>query len=212
MRRILSHPVIELNESQLRYMKTKRIFDIIIASLALLLLVIPMFVIMVLKLILDHGEPIFFTQIRIGQNGKSFRIFKFRTMRSSAPKNLPTGCVSAEYITPLGYWLRRLSLDELPQLYNVLRGEMSIIGPRPLLWNENEVRFLRKYYGVYAVKPGITGWAQINGRDLVDTLEKVRLDSEYVKNVSFLFDCKIFLESVQYVLRQKDVVDGNGER
>ena len=81
-----------------------------------------------------------------------------------------------------------------------------------MLWNENEVRFLRKYYGVYAVKPGITGWAQINGRDLVDTLEKVRLDSEYVKNVSFLFDCKIFLESVQYVLRQKDVVDGNGER
>ena len=212
MRRILSHPVIELNESQLRYMKTKRLFDIIIESLVLLLLAIPMFVIMVLKLILDHGEPIFFTQIRIGQNGKSFRIFKFRTMRSSAPKNLPTGCVSTEYITPLGYWLRRLSWDELPQLYNVLRREMSIIGPRPLLWNENEVRFLRKYYGVYAVKPGITGWAQINGRDLVDTLEKVRLDSEYVKNVSFLFDCKIFLESVLYVLRQKDVVDGNGER
>ena len=133
------------------------------------------------------------------------------TMRSSAPKNLPTGCVSAEYITPLGHWLRRLSLDELPQLFNVLRGEMSIIGPRPLLWNENKVRFLRKYYGVYAVKPGITGWAQINGRDLIDTLEKVRLDSEYVKNVSFSFDCKIFFETVLYVLRQKDVVDGNGE-
>lgn len=192
-------------------MKAKRILDIIIASLALLLLAVPMLVIIVLKLIFDQGEPIFFTQIRIGQNGKSFRIFKFRTMKVSAPKNLPTGSVSTEYITPLGYWLRRLSLDELPQLFNVLRGEMSIIGPRPLLWNENEVRFLRKYYGIYAVKPGITGWAQINGRDLVDTLEKVRLDREYVKNVSFLFDCRIFFGSVLYVLRQKDVIDGNGE-
>lgn len=207
----MSHPVIELNASQRHYMKAKRILDIAIASLALLLLAVPMLVIIVLKLIFDQGEPIFFTQIRIGQNGKSFRIFKFRTMKVSAPKNLPTGSVSTEYITPLGYWLRRLSLDELPQLFNVLRGEMSIIGPRPLLWNENEVRFLRKYYGIYAVKPGITGWAQINGRDLVDTLEKVRLDREYVKNVSFLFDCRIFFGSVLYVLRQKDVIDGNGE-
>lgn len=208
IRGVLSHPIIQLSSKQRRYLRIKRVLDIVISLAALLLLAVPMLCIAVLKMLLDRGEPVIFSQIRIGQYGKSFRIFKFRTMKSSAPSSLPTGEVPEDYITPFGKWLRKFSLDELPQLVNVLIGEMSIVGPRPLLWNENEIRYLRKFYGIYHVKPGITGWAQINGRDKVGVIEKVQLDREYVENVSFRFDCRIFFQTILCVVRQKDIIEG----
>ena len=131
-------------------------------------------------------------------------------MKSSAPKNVATGDLESPetYISRLGRFLRDTSIDELPQLANVVRGEMSLIGPRPLVYTEREIRFLRRWYGVYQVTPGITGWEQINGRDTVDVYDKVYYDREYVQNVGLKFDLKVIWKSIQVVLGRKGVVDG----
>ena len=131
-------------------------------------------------------------------------------MKSSAPKNVATGDLENPqmYISKVGRFLRDTSIDELPQLANVVRGEMSLIGPRPLVYTEREIRFLRRWYGVYQVTPGITDWAQINGRDTVDVYDKVYYDREYVQNVSLKFDSKVIWKSIQVVLGRKGVVDG----
>lgn len=155
-------------------------------------------------------EPIFFLQKRVGKGAHCFNIIKFRTMKSSAPKNVATGDLENPqmYISKVGRFLRDTSIDELPQLANVVRGEMSLIGPRPLVYTEREIRFLRRWYGVYQVTPGITGWAQINGRDTVEVYDKVYYDREYVQNVSLKFDLKVIWKSIQVVLGRKGVVDG----
>ena len=131
-------------------------------------------------------------------------------MKSSAPKNVATGDLESpeRYISKLGRFLRDTSIDELPQLINVARGEMGLIGPRPLVYTERQIRFLRRWYGIYQVKPGITGWAQVNGRDTVDVYDKVFYDREYVQKVSLLFDIKIILKSVAVVLGHHGIVDG----
>ena len=153
---------------------------------------------------------IFFLQKRVGKGAHCFNIIKFRTMKSSAPKNVATGDLENPqmYISKVGRFLRDTSIDELPQLANVVRGEMSLIGPRPLVYTEREIRFLRRWYGVYQVTPGITGWAQINGRDTVEVYDKVYYDREYVQNVSLKFDLKVIWKSIQVVLGRKGVVDG----
>lgn len=156
------------------------------------------------------GRTNFLLQKRVGRGAHCFNIIKFRTMKSSAPKNVATGDLESPetYISRLGRFLRDTSIDELPQLANVVRGEMSLIGPRPLVYTEREIRFLRRWYGVYQVTPGITGWAQVNGRDTVDVYDKVYYDREYVQNVSLKFDLKVIWKSIQVVLGRKGVVDG----
>lgn len=155
-------------------------------------------------------EPIFFLQKRVGKDAHCFNIVKFRTMKSSAPKDVATGDLESPemYISKLGHILRSTSIDELPQLWNVVKGEMSLIGPRPLVYTEREIHFLRCWYGVYQVTPGITGWAQVNGRDTVDIYDKVYYDREYVQNIGLKFDVRVVLRSIQVVFGRKGVVDG----
>ena len=187
----------------------KRFLDVILSGVALIFL-LPFFIILAIMIKIDDPGPIFFTQKRVGKNAHCFNIIKFRTMKSSAPKNVATGDLADPqiYISRLGRFLRDTSIDELPQFVNVVKGEMSLIGPRPLVYTEREIRFLRRWYGVYQVTPGITGWAQVNGRDTVDIYDKVYYDREYVQNVSLKFDLKVIWKSVLVVLGRKGVVDG----
>lgn len=158
---------------------------------------------------IDSGSPVLFTQDRVGKDNKLFKIKKFRTMRTDAP-NVATAELdnSDEYITKFGKLLRKTSLDELPQLFNVLKGEMSFIGPRPLIPEESYIRELRLKYGVYAVRPGLTGWAQVNGRDCLNDEEKAKYDREYIEKASIWFDIKIFFRTIWVVLAGKDVLEG----
>lgn len=200
---------IQFTARQKFYLKIKRVIDFVVASCALLLLS-PLFLVIaiVIKIESPH-EPVIFKQERIGQNNKRFRFYKFRTMKSTAPSEMSTleFTYANQYITGIGRVLRNTSLDELPQLINVLFGNMSLIGPRPLICNESEVHFLRRYYGVYQVKPGITGLAQVNGRDILDNYDKVRWDREYALNVSFVNDVKILIKTVSAVVCRRGVVD-----
>jgi len=186
----------------------KRTADLII-SLGLLLLSAPLFLFLALVIFLDDGAPIFFKQYRIGRNGKAFKILKFRTMKKSTPN-----CATAElknpqaYITASGRILRKTSLDELPQLLNIVKGEMSLIGPRPLIPEETTVHTLREAYGVYTMRPGITGLAQINGRDLVSDHEKAYYDKEYVQNYSLLKDLGILFKTIIQVLKADGIQEG----
>ena len=143
---------------------------------------------------LTSPGPALFRQRRIGRNKKEFEILKFRTMRIDTPRDMPTHLLTdpERYVTPLGRWLRRTSLDELPQLFNILKGEMALIGPRPALWNQFDLIAGREFYGVNRLRPGLTGWAQVNGRDEIPLVKKIRLDAEYAKRISLRFDLKIF--------------------
>lgn len=210
VRQMISEHAWKLTPQQCRYLKFKRVFDTITAFVGLIILLVPFLIIAILQKISSPHEPVFFLQKRIGKDGHCFHIIKFRTMKTTAPKNVATGELeNAEtYISRLGGWLRRLSLDELPQLINVLKGDMSLVGPRPLVYTESEIRYLRRYYGVYAVRPGITGWAQVNGRDTVDMIDKVAYDRVYVRNVCFRFDWLILLRTVWCVLLQTGIVEG----
>ena len=154
--------------------------------------------------------PVFFRQKRVGQYKSHFMIYKFRTMRTDAPKDQPTHLLKDPnaYITPVGRFLRRSSLDELPQLFNILRGEMSLVGPRPALWNQFDLIAERDKYGANDVRPGLTGWAQINGRDELPIDVKARLDGEYVKRMSFLFDARCILGTMIKVIRSEGIVEG----
>lgn len=201
---------VHLTRKQKRYLAVRSVIDRILATLVLIVLSPLFLVVSVAQKISAPDEPIFFLQKRVGRGAHCFNIIKFRTMKSSAPKNVATGDLESPetYISRLGRFLRDTSIDELPQFVNVVRGEMSLIGPRPLVYTEREIRFLRRWYGVYQVMPGITGWAQINGRDTVDVYDKVYYDREYVQNVSLKFDLKVIWKSIQVVLGRKGVVDG----
>ena len=201
---------VRMTDKQKRYLVVRSVIDRILAGIALVILSPLFLIVSIAQKISAPDEPIFFLQKRVGRNAHCFNIIKFRTMKSSAPKNVATGDLADPqiYISRLGRFLRDTSIDELPQLVNVVNGEMSLIGPRPLVYTEREIRFLRRWYGVYQVTPGITGWAQVNGRDTVDIYDKVYYDREYVQNVSLKFDLKVIWKSVLVVLGRKGVVDG----
>jgi O-antigen biosynthesis protein WbqP len=159
---------------------------------------------------LDSPGPVLFKQKRVGRGKSHFYILKFRTMRIDTPKDMPTHLLSnpEQYITPVGRFLRKTSLDELPQLFNILLGHMAIVGPRPALWNQFDLIAERDKYGANDIRPGLTGWAQINGRDELQIEEKARLDGEYVQKLSFAFDVKCFLYTIKAVLCRDGVVEG----
>lgn len=187
----------------------KRLLDKIISSIGIVFLALPILIIAII-IKFDSPGPVFFKQKRIGINKKYFFIYKFRTMRIDTPKDTPTHLMKdpEKYITKIGKFLRKTSLDELPQIYNILIGDMSIIGPRPALWNQDDLVAQRDKYGANNIKPGLTGLAQISGRDELEISEKARLDGEYVKNMSFLFDCKCFFKTIFSILKSDGVVEG----
>lgn len=201
---------VQMTDKQKHYLVVRSVIDRILAGIALVILSPLFLIVSIAQKISAPDEPIFFLQKRVGKNAHCFNIIKFRTMKNSAPKNVATGDLADPqiYISRLGRFLRDTSIDELPQLVNVVNGDMSLIGPRPLVYTEREIRFLRRWYGVYQVTPGITGWAQVNGRDTVDIYDKVYYDREYVQNVSLKFDLKVIWKSVLVVLGRKGVVDG----
>ncbi len=183
------------------YLLLKRFLDIFFSSVLIILLLMPMAFIGLCVAVTTDGGAIF-KQIRVGKDGKPFTCYKFRTMYRDAPCNRPTeGFFDADrYITPLGKWLRKSSLDELPQLFNVLMGDMSLVGPRPLIEEEEDMHYLRRRCGVYALRPGITGLAQASGRDMLSSLEKVRLDARYTREVSLTEDTQILLKTLRQAL------------
>ena len=167
-------------------------------------------VILSIAIKLDSPGPVLFRQKRVGQGKSHFYILKFRTMRIDTPKDMPTHLLSnpQQYITRVGRFLRKTSLDELPQLFNILLGHMAVIGPRPALWNQYDLIAERDKYGANDVRPGLTGWAQINGRDELSIDVKARLDGEYVRRLSFAFDVKCFLGTIKAVISSDGVVEG----
>ncbi len=202
---------VKLSKRQKIYIKIKYFIDAVISAIALIILLPLLLLVCLFQKIDCPHEPIFFVQKRVGLNGKAYNLVKFRTLKSSAPKNVATADLSdpEKYTTRFSRFLRRSSIDELPQLLMVCcTFKMSLVGPRPLVYTEREIRFLRHWYGIYQVRPGITGWAQVNGRDTVSTYDKVRYDREYLQKMSFLFDLKILWKSVFVVLSRAGVVDG----
>ncbi len=187
----------------------KRFIDIILSFLGIIILS-PLFLILIIAIRVDSPGPILFRQKRVGIHKKHFNILKFRTMRIDTPKDMPTHLLNnpEQYITKVGKFLRKTSLDELPQMINILRGDMSIIGPRPALWNQYDLIEERDKYGANDVMPGLTGWAQINGRDELEIPVKARLDGEYVQKMSFAFDVKCFFGTITSVLKHDGVVEG----
>ncbi|MFP3510706.1 sugar transferase [Peribacillus sp. SIMBA_075] len=190
----------------------KRSLDFILALTAMVFLW-PIFLIFAAIIKLDSKGPVFFKQKRVGKNKEHFYILKFRTMRSDTPKDMPTHLLQNPdaFITKSGKFLRKTSLDELPQIINILKGDMSIIGPRPALWNQYDLIAERDKYGSNDIYPGLTGWAQVNGRDELPIKVKALLDGEYVKKISLSFDTKIFFKTVFSVLRSEGVKEGNSE-
>ena len=187
----------------------KRILAVVL-SLAGILVLGWLFVLLCIAIKLDSPGPVLFRQKRVGLGKSHFYILKFRTMRTDTPKDMPTHLLANpdQYITKVGKFLRKTSLDELPQLFNILKGDMAVIGPRPALWNQYDLIEERDRYGANDVRPGLTGWAQINGRDELEIPVKARLDGEYVEKLSFGFDVKCFLGTIAAVLRSDGVVEG----
>ena len=187
----------------------KRGLDLFLSAAAILFL-LPVWIGICLAIKLDSKGPVLFRQKRVGIHQTYFYILKFRTMRTDTPKDVPTHLLSNpdQYITRVGKFLRRTSLDELPQIFNILKGEMSIIGPRPALWNQQDLLTEREKYGANDVMPGLTGWAQINGRDELEIPEKAKLDGEYVKRIGFGMDVRCFVRTIASVIRSKGVVEG----
>ncbi|CAD2074885.1 putative sugar transferase EpsL [Jeotgalicoccus aerolatus] len=191
------------------YLKVKRKIDFILSLLAMILLW-PLFLILAVIIKIDSKGPVFFKQKRIGMNKKYFYILKFRTMRTDTPKDTPTHLLDNPnvFITKSGRFLRKTSLDELPQIINILKGEMSIIGPRPALWNQDDLIEERDKYNANDVPVGLTGWAQINGRDELSIPLKSRLDGEYVENIGLKMDVKCFFGTILNVAKNDGVVEG----
>ena len=187
----------------------KRILDIIL-SFTLMVLFIPIFLLISILIVIDDPGAVFFSQKRVGINKKIFRLYKFRSMKMSTPHDTPTHLLKNpdEYITRVGKLLRSTSLDELPQLYNILIGQMSFIGPRPALWNQDDLIEERDKYGANDVRPGLTGWAQINGRDELPIPVKAKFDGEYIKKMSFLFDLKCFMLTFKIVITRSGLKEG----
>ncbi|MVQ45734.1 sugar transferase [Roseburia intestinalis] len=191
------------------YRYIKRIIDILLSGLAIIILS-PLLLILCIAIKLDSPGPIFFTQKRVGIHKTYFQIYKFRTMRTDTPKDMPTHMLAnpEQYITKTGRFLRKTSLDELPQIFNIFKGDMSIVGPRPALWNQDDLVAERDKYGANDVTPGLTGWAQINGRDELEIPVKAKIDGEYVKKYGFTMDVRCFFGTFLSVLRQDGVVEG----
>ena len=187
----------------------KRLIDIVLSSCALVILAVPM-LIFALIIKLDSKGPVLFWQKRVGLHKKTFMMPKFRSMYTETPSDMPTHLLDdpQRWITPVGKIYRKLSIDELPQIWSIFTGKMSIIGPRPALWNQFDLIEERDKYGANDVRPGLTGWAQINGRDELEIPVKAKLDGEYAKKISFLFDCKCFFGTIFAVLRHDGVVEG----
>lgn len=191
----------------------KRMIDILLSACGIVVL-IPLWIVLAVAIKMDDPGPVFFRQKRIGEdiNGEKqfFQIYKYRSMKMCTPKDCPTHLLKnpEQYITKVGGFLRKTSLDELPQIFNILAGQMSIIGPRPALWNQDDLYEERAKYGANGVKPGLTGWAQINGRDELPIDVKARLDGEYVQKLSFSFDVKCFFGTIVSVLKHDGVVEG----
>ena len=191
----------------------KRLLDILFSAVLLVVLFPLLLVVTVIATYDTAGSP-FFVQTRMGRNGKSFRMIKFRTMSKSAPENLSTFEFknANDFISPIGHLLRKFSLDELPQLWNVLKGDMSFIGPRPVVLTEEELLSLRELHGALEVRPGITGFAQVRGRDRLPIVQKAFLDGYYARHATFLMDVKILWRTVLYVLRAEGVEDNGDNR
>lgn len=187
----------------------KRIIDVVL-SLCGIIVLSPILLLLALWIKLDSKGPVFFRQKRVGKGKTHFSILKFRTMYADTPSDVPTHLLKdpQALITKSGHFLRKTSLDELPQMFNILAGQMSIIGPRPALWNQYDLIEERDRWGANDVLPGLTGWAQVNGRDELPIPVKARYDGEYAKRISFAFDVKIFLKTIGNVLTGKDVVEG----
>lgn len=191
------------------YVAVKKIIDRVLAFIGLIVLS-PLFLVLIAAIKLDSSGPIFFRQKRVGIHKKHFEILKFRTMRTDTPKDMPTHMLKNpdQYITKVGRFLRKTSLDELPQIINILKGDMAIVGPRPALWNQYDLIEERDKYGANDILPGLTGWAQINGRDELEIPVKAKLDGDYVAKMSFGMDLRCILGTVVSVARQDGVVEG----
>ena len=187
----------------------KRLIDLLLSACAIVVLS-PVYLLICIAIVADDPGPVFFRQKRVGIHKTHFRILKFRTMKVSTPKDVPTHLLEnpEQYITRVGKFLRRTSLDELPQIFQIFTGKMAIIGPRPALWNQFDLIAERDKYGANDVRPGLTGWAQINGRDELPIDVKARFDGEYARNLSFAFDCKCFFGTIGSVLKSEGVVEG----
>ncbi|MGG1634063.1 sugar transferase [Paenibacillus sp. NRS-1760] len=191
------------------YVIIKRLLDIIISLIGFTILS-PIFIILIIAIKLDSNGPVLFKQKRVSINKTYFNILKFRTMRIDTPRDTPTHLLESpdQYITKVGKFLRKTSLDELPQIWNILVGEMSIIGPRPALWNQFDLIAERDKYGANAIPPGLTGWAQINGRDELSIEVKAKLDGEYVEMIGLKMDIICFFTTIVSVLKSDGVVEG----
>lgn len=187
----------------------KRLVDIILSGLGLIILS-PVYLIVTVAIKADDPGPALFTQKRVGKNKKYFKLHKFRSMKMSTPHDVPTHMLDNpdQYITQVGRFMRRTSIDELPQVWDIFVGNMSVIGPRPALWNQDILVAEREKYNANDVKPGLTGWAQINGRDELEIPDKAKLDGDYVKKISFPFDAKCFIGTIFSVAKSDGVVEG----
>lgn len=201
--------IYSMTRKQAVYTKVKRALDLLL-SLCACIILSPVFAVLCIAIKLDSRGPILFKQKRIGIHKTYFSIYKFRTMRIDTPKDMPTHMLKnpKQYITRVGHFLRKSSLDELPQLFNILKGDMSFVGPRPALWNQDDLIAERDKYEANDVMPGLTGWAQINGRDELEIPVKAALDGEYVKKMGFLFDMRCFFGTFTSVLKADGVVEG----
>ncbi|UOR11308.1 sugar transferase [Halobacillus amylolyticus] len=191
------------------YLKIKRLMDITLSLIGLIALS-PIILILIIAIKLDSSGPVLFKQKRVGLHKSYFNMLKFRTMRVDTPKDTPTHLLESpeQYITGMGKFLRKTSLDELPQIWNIFVGQMSIIGPRPALWNQYDLIEERDKYNANDVSPGLTGWAQINGRDELPIEIKAKLDGEYVQKVGFWTDFKCFFGTIVSVVKSDGVVEG----
>lgn len=187
----------------------KRTIDVVLSFCSLLILS-PVFLVISVWILIDDPGPIVFTQKRIGKNKRYFKLHKFRSMKKSTPHDKPTHMLEnpEQYITKSGKFLRTHSLDELPQIWDILIGNMSVVGPRPALWNQDLLTAERDKYGANDIKPGLTGWAQINGRDAIEIPDKAKLDGEYAKNIGFKMDLKCFFGTLGVFIGDKNVVEG----
>ena len=187
----------------------KRLLDVVLSLAALVVLAVPMMIFAVMIKREDKGSA-FFTQKRVGKDKRHFMMYKFRSMRNDTPHDVPTHMLAdpEQYLLRCGKWMRRYSIDELPQIINILKGDMSIVGPRPALWNQYDLIAERDKYGANDIRPGLTGWAQINGRDELEIPEKARLDGEYIERESFLFDAMCIWRTVFKVAGHEGVLEG----
>lgn len=200
-----------ISRRKLRYMKLKNAVDRILGGIGLVVLS-PVYLAITIAIKAEDGilAPVFFSQKRVGIHKTYFQLYKFRSMKTDTPHDQPTHLLENpdQYITKTGRFLRKTSLDELPQLWNIVRGDMAVIGPRPALWNQEDLIAERDRYGANDVKPGLTGWAQINGRDELEIAYKAKLDGEYVKRMGILMDVRCFFGTILSVLRSDGVVEG----